>query len=81
MTLRLLRGGDHGRVSQDCSDIQLVEEEREDMKAMGIGTRIIGIIALFGCILMADSIYDCPLALVIALASLIILAWIGRKEE
>lgn len=51
------------------------------MKAMGIGTRIIGIIALFGCILMADSIYDCPLALVIALASLIILAWIGRKEE
>ncbi len=49
--------------------------------SMGIGTRLIGALALSACILCADAICDSPVALMMALGSVIVLAWIGGRND
>ena len=52
---------------------------------VGTGTKLVALIALFGCILFADSMLDNPIAFTAAVGSLIILGIIvkegGRHDE
>ena len=57
---------------------------KEEVMVMGAGTKLVALIALFGCILFADSMLDNPIAFTAAIGSLIILGFIakgGKHDE
>lgn len=48
---------------------------------MGTGTRLIGALAICGCILFADAMLDSTVGLFMALGSAIGVAWFAFKAE